>query len=239
MNRKIRRLFFRITILLLILSSCNSTNLDNHVKINDSTKVSNADFAKVDTTLILQYRHRLDSAKGREKDFINYLLSILTQYQGKRLDTTILTVGLIDSDTRVDTIQTRVFLKHDTIWVNSIWIKDNKINWEYSFNNPYLFISDFIYRFYEKDIWIPFTIGIYFAPPILHNTNEYKNLFETAVTYGLEDLKKNGISVNESDYKKYLLNFKGNLIEWGNPTIREGLHIWYEPSNRFVIYYQP
>ena len=241
---KIEKLTLYISTILFVFCGCNnpnnSTRTNNYSQTYDSIKTSDAEFAKIDSNLILHYKHRLDKASNKEKEFIHHLLSTMTQYQNKKLDTIILTFGLIDSDNIVDTIQTRVYLKHNTVCVNSDWIKNHDTIWKDRIKDPYLYISDFnLFQFDTRSIWVAFTIGVCYGAPSIYNINDNRHLTETAINMGLKDLKDNGFKVNKNDYKKYLSDFKGCLITWGQPMTREGLHIWYEPAKRFIVFYQP
>jgi hypothetical protein len=44
--------------------------------------------------------------------------------------------------------------------------------------------------------------------------------------------------VNEASYKKYIEDFNGELLEFGEPE-RRYLVIWYEPIKDFVTFYAP
>jgi len=228
--------------ILVVLCSCNNlaskTAANNHDQSPDSIKQSDAEFANVDTNLILKYKNRLEKANDEEKKYINELLGVISRFQNRKLDTTVLTIGFIDDDKAIDTIRSRVFLKHDTIWVNSNWINNRDTIWEYSLKNPYSYISDFaLFQFNKRDIWVTFTIGIYQAIPKTYKIQDFRNLTEVAVKMGIQDLGSKGFKIGDNDYKDYISNFTGDLIDWGQPEDREGLFIWCRLAKRFVIYY--
>jgi hypothetical protein len=45
--------------------------------------------------------------------------------------------------------------------------------------------------------------------------------------------------LDKEQYRAYLQDFKGDLLEYGQPASREGLWIWYKPAGRMITYYHP
>jgi hypothetical protein len=227
----------------MILFSCdnhrNRTDSNNQKQGSLKIKVSDAEFAEFDSKLISQYKDRLIKADAHETKFVNNLLGLLDKFKSKKLDTTILTTGYIDEDSMIDTIQTRVFLKQGSIHVFSSWIKNLDTLWQFQIQDPYFYISNSDLFINNRSEWIIFTIGIYYSIPAISKFKDYKNLMEMSIDIGIQDLKKQGFNINSDEYKKYILNFNGNLLCWGDQRYREGLHIWYKPLKRFVNYYQP
>ena len=89
-----------------------------------------------------------------------------------------------------------------------------------------------------------FAIGIIYGCPDIESYQESNNRIDTAVKrlaceLGISYLKEKGIRVNELDYKKYLKNYKGNLLNFGDPESDEGIWIWYQPAKCLVRYYLP
>jgi hypothetical protein len=191
-----------------------------------------------DTSLIKKYMNLLDKSSGMDKDFINALISTMTHFQRRNLDTTILTYATFDTDNLIDTIQTRVYVAHDTVFVMSIWEKNGQILWFNKLKNPYVWINDNeLFQGDKRSIWVTFTIGYKYAVPDIYKIKDYNNLFDYAVENGIRDLQRIGIGINNETYKQYLKNYKGNLIAWGDPEIRHGMYIWYDPAKIFILFY--
>jgi hypothetical protein len=110
--------------------------------------------------------------------------------------------------------------------------------WSKTVKNPYTWIGEStLFQYDTRDKWVIFTIGIYQALPEIQNIKGNEDLLEMAVENGLENLKTIGISTSREDYKTYLLNYKRDLIIFGEPVSRDGMFIWYKPAKRFLLYY--
>jgi hypothetical protein len=216
--------------IILLIVGCNQVQPRLHTNISViSTK---------DSLLLTKYQKLLENTRGVEKDFITDLISTLKIFQGTKLDTTILRFGKFDTDYVTDTIATRIFLKFDTVIVSSTWTKNSQLLWTYKLINPYLLInSDSLFEEGKRSKWVTFTIGYKHAVPEIYKIGDYSNLINFAIDFGVADLQKHGIIADKETYKQYLLNFKGDLITWGDPENREGLFIWYDPAKRFVLFY--
>ena len=179
----------------------------------------------------------LKYTEERENKFLLQLIETFEKFSNKALDTVLYTTCFIETNKKLDTIKTRVFEYKDSIIVYSSWIKNDKLLWEKKITNPYMWIDDD--PFFENNKWITFTIGIYYAPPEIHKIDDFINLKKWGVGVGVNELQELGFTIDKESYEQYIENFNGNSIEWGDPESREGLFIWYEPLQRFVVFYQP
>jgi hypothetical protein len=213
---------------LVILFSCSG----NHQKQKQITSIA----AKTDSTLIKPYLHLLQNASEKEKKFIRDLVYTIENYQNKTPDTTIIVIGRIDADENKDTIQSHVFVFHDTVFVQSTWTRKGEILWEHELKNPYLWISDNeAFEFSKRSIWVTFTIAYKHAVPRLIEKSFFSEL-QTATKLGLDNLKSNGLQVDEQAYEQYVTDFQSSLIEYDDPEMHP-IYIWYEPLKRFVLFW--
>jgi hypothetical protein len=60
-----------------------------------------------------------------DRKFVSGFFDLLKKFNGKKLDTTILTFRNIDGDPDRDTIFSRVYYDGDSVYVDSKWIKNN------------------------------------------------------------------------------------------------------------------
>lgn len=226
--------------LIIITLGCNSGNQTDKARsttsntgIPSDVKVSN------DTTLLIDYRALLASVDQMELDFTKDLIATVTSFSSKKLDTTILSIGKIDIDNTQDTIKSRVFKDQDDIIVLSTWYKDSKILWTDTLVNPYLWISNNpLFDYEQRSFWVTFTIGVLYSTPEIKNIQKYSSLIDMASQIGVQSLADSGFKEDPDSYKGYLFGFKNDLVSWGDPENRDGLFIWYEPKQKFVLFYQ-
>ena len=226
--------------LIIISLGCNSGNQNEKTRstLNDSNQSTEV-IVSNDTTLLKDYRALLVSVDQKELDFVKNLIATVTRFATKNLDTTIISIGKIDTDNTPDTIRSRVFKKDEDIIVLSSWSKDSKICWADTLVNPYLWISDNPLFDYElRSFWVTFTIGLHYAAPDIKNIQEYSSLIDMAGQIGIQSLIDSGLKEDPYSYKGYLNSFKNDLVTWGEPERRDGLFIWYEPKQRFVLFYR-
>lgn len=251
------RQFLPLTISLFLISCHNNQGRNRTqdpatIHSTDSLLSKTADRAQastIDDTLFRKYQEAYQKdTSSYDTVFLSKLLAIVKKFNGKKMDTTLLTIGNIDGDMGKDTIFSRVYYHPDSIYVDSKWIKDNKILWNYKYTNPYYsFYSDLLNydptTINPANIWEVFSIGVIYGSPEFEARLEIENddtaAHNMVIEAGIDDLKEAGIKIDTADYKKYLRNFKGNPIGFGNPEGREGLWIWYQPARRFITYFQP
>ena len=195
------------------------------------------EITRLDTSLVLAHYVTADK---RVKEFIDQLLYIYDLFKDRTPDTTLVELGDIDGDGRIDTLWSRVTLRADTVRVQSWWDRDGERMWEYELIQPYLWISDAeLFQWWENP-WVSFTIGVFSAPASLHKPGFNSRISRSVVIrQGLQDLKRKGLEVTEEAYAKYLDSYRGMLISFGHPESRAGLHLWYQPLRRFILYYHP
>jgi hypothetical protein len=241
----LKKIFFGLTFALFLIS-CNSNQDINRIKNQnksisiDSVKTKSAAALTIDTILLKKYLVTFQNDTiSSEKIFVSKLLNIIKDFSGRTLDTTLLTVGNIDGGDARDTIFSRVYYDSDSIFVDSKWVKNNNIVWDYRYANPYYSFDSDLFNYGTRSIWAIFTVGILYGIPEIHSRQEVGQVDSIIYDQGFSDLKEAGIHINIEDYKKYVQNFKGNLLAIGEPETRERLWIWYKPAGILITYYQP
>jgi hypothetical protein len=211
------------------LLSCNSKP-----KTQTETKKNQT----VDSVLLSKYEKQLENSTETEKELLKTTISLIKEFSFRTIDTTIYQICHIDSDLIEDTLSTRIYELKNKIIVLTEWKQNGKLNWTKKLENPYLWINENpLYDYEKRDKWITFAIGLKYALPVFHKTTDQPELLETAINLGIQDLKEQGIDVSATDYKNYIDNYKGDLIEVGDPECNDGLLIWYEPIRKFITFY--
>jgi hypothetical protein len=213
------------SILIILCCSCYSQK-----QINSPAS------AKIDSTLIKPYLLISRNASKKENEFCQDVIHTITKFQNKILDTTVLVIGKVDSDELIDTIQSHIFVRHDTVLVQSIWKRKGKLIWSSESKNPYLWISDNpIFDYSSRSIWVTFTIGHKYAVPRLIEKSTFNEL-EVATDTGMKEFEKLGYKIEKTSYVQYITNFKGSIIEFDDPEVHP-CYIWYEPLKRFILFW--
>ena len=175
-----------------------------------------------------------------DKRFVSHFFDIIRQFNGRKLDTTILTAGNLDGDSNPDSIVSRIYLDSGSIYVASKWLKNHQVLWQDEYTDPYTELNADLIDTTRDNTWVYFAIGILYGPPHIHARNELDSgALSVVYEEGVDDLKKLGINVTQEQYKAYLRDFKGDLLTCGQPESRERLWIWYKPAGRMITYYQP
>jgi len=173
-----------------------------------------------------------------DKIFVSNFFGLIKKFNGKKLDTTILTFGNIDGGPDRDTVFSRVYYNGDSVYVDSKWIKNNHILWRDKYSDPFTELSADLFSDSSRNTWVCFAIGVLYGPPDFYPRTE---MAADSMVYsqGVEDLDSAGIHTDVEKYKAYLEEFKGGFITCGQPESRERLWIWYKPAGRMITYYQP
>ena len=244
----LKQVFFPLTFA-LILISCNShpatksgkDPLSNPVADSGQQKIAyNPGTFTIAPALLKKYQAAcLHDTASYDKKFVSNFFDIIKKFNGKKLDTTILTIGNLDGDLDQDTIFSRVYYDADSIYVDSKWIKNNHILWRDKYTDPYTELNADLLDS-SRNTWVFFAIGVIYGPPDIHPRNVMDSGSLTMVyNQGVDDLNGAGIHTNKEQYKTYLQYFKGDLLAYGQPESREGLWIWYKPAERMITYFQP
>jgi hypothetical protein len=187
-----------------------------------------------DSTLIKPYLNLLPSASREEREFIPILVNTIKKFQNRPLDTTLLVVGLIDSDKINDTIASHVFVRNDTVIIHSSWHRRGEKLWQFELRNPFYIIgtSD-LFTMDKRSIWVAFTIGFKYAIPRLYELPKLEE-GELPIHVIVQALKNDSVDVDENSFKQYMENFQGSRVEFSDPEIHPTF-IWYEPKKMFVL----
>jgi hypothetical protein len=100
----------------------------------------------IDRAVLKKYQEAcLHDTASYDKKFISNFSDIINKFNGKKLDTTILTIGNLDGDLDQDTIFSRVYYHADIIYVDSKWIKNNHVLWKDRYTDPYTSLDANLY----------------------------------------------------------------------------------------------
>jgi len=221
----------RILVLIVILIghfSCTNQRGSDNKRIN----------SKVDTLLLAKYEAQFANSTGSEKELLEKLIPIIKKFSYRKLDTTIVQKCRLDTTYTIDTLTTRIYEESDSIYVKTELKRNGVKLWSKELTNPYAWINNSkLYQFDTRDKWVIFTIGVYYAVPDIDKISKYQNLSEMAVDFGVRELTAGGIAINKDDYRNYIINYKGDLVTFGEPENRDGIFIWYAPVKKFILYY--
>ena len=222
-------------------------NVDNLLTENDKANINLIlqVESEITNSLIATDPRTVENYKNYEntsnKKFIDRLIKTVLEFKDRKADTTVLQICNIDNLGKLDTIKNNIYYSNDTVIVNSSWTKNGQKLWEAKIKNPYLWINDADeFQYDTRKPWVTFTIGIYYAIPDIKSINYYSHINkQTVLQAGLKWAKRENIKMSKDEYSKYLSNFKGDIISYGDPENRMGLLIWYEPVKKFIPFYMP
>jgi hypothetical protein len=234
----------------LFLISCNSHPPTTAVKdslVTHPLDSSQQNIAYVRGTLTIapallkKYQKAfLHDTASYDKRFVANFIDIVRKFNCNKLDTTILTIGNLAGDLVPDTIFSRVYYEADSIFVDSRWIKNNRVLWRDKYSDPYTSLDVNLFSDTSRNTWMCFAIGIIYGPPdILPRGDVDTSALSMVYQQGVDDLKRLGVQTDREQYRVYLQDFKGQLLAFGQPESREGVWIWYKPAGRMITYYQP
>jgi hypothetical protein len=175
-----------------------------------------------------------------DKKFVSNFVDLVKRFSGRKLDTTILSLGNITGGPHPDSIFTRVYLDGGEIKVDSKWLKNGRLMWRDTITGPYTELqADLVDS--TRNPWVFFGIGVFYGPPNFYPEEKAVDpgASSLVISAGLEDLKALGIKLDTAQYKEYLREFKGDVFTRGQPESRERLWIWYKPAGKMITYYQP
>ncbi|MEN8250518.1 MAG: hypothetical protein ABFS32_16410 [Bacteroidota bacterium] len=233
------RNLLQILVAVSILYGCD-TNVKTSSKEVSQPDVAlpSADVLPVDSDYLTKLKSIQMDGTEREAEFATEVLSTISQFTGLPADTTVLIIANIDGVEPLDTIVNRIWVKNDTVYQHTNWSRNGAELWVHDLTNPYLWISDreeFDYG--TRDVWITFTVALKHALPTVHEKEKYAHLYDFAYDMGKATLERKGM--DSAGLKQYIDDFTGQLVEYGEPELREGLIIWHEPSQMFVTFYHP
>lgn len=194
-----------------------------------------------DIRIILRWERELPNLSVREKTYLREIIQTMSKYRYLSEGFSIEKKEDITGDGRQDLLKTSVQINAGEVLCNSEVISNNKIIWKESLTDPYLGLGkSSLFNPDESDIWVRFYIASKYAAPKIISITEYEHIsIDFASQLGLIALKEIGYSVSKSEYIKYLENYKGELIDHGEPEGGGELLIWYAPAEKFITYYAP
>jgi len=243
----LKKILFGLTFILFLIS-CNShsdtkagmDSLTNHTTDSGRQKTAyNPGTLTIAPAVLRKYQEAcLHDTASYDKKFVSNFFDLIKKFNGKKLDTTILTFGNIDGDPDQDTIFSRVYYDGDSVYVDSKWIKNNHILWRDKYSDPYTGLNADLFSECSRNTWVCFAIGVLYGPPDFYPRSEM-TADSMVYSQGVDDLDSAGFHTDVEKYKAYLREFKGEFITCGQPESRERLWIWYKPAERMITYFQP
>lgn len=219
---------------------------------NSPVKRRKASILYCDSATLKSYHAKIIHDKLKyDSGFNNMLFHIINEFNGRPLDTTIVTAGKFDEKGNICKINTRVYLFCDTVFVDSKLYEKNRLLWQYVFKEGWMpegyRCNPIFLDSVPNNSWIYFTCGVYAGPPeFLDYKNNGPRILEGFPSDGkmvidndLSDSKNKGINIPEKQFRTYLKNFKGDLLLYGDLVHREQLFIWYSPAKCFILFYAP
>jgi hypothetical protein len=191
-----------------------------------------------DIKIIKNYENNYLSLNVDEIKFLRNTVDLIKQLRNGEIDTVFKTIGKINNDAVFDTVFTHIYCKDDSIFIDYEWKNKNKLNWKFTYSNPYMWISESeLFQYGRRDIWIIFTIAVQHSvfKFIIHEENQD---LKWEVITGSSYFKDIGYKISESDYKNYLKGFKGQVVIYGQDEGGGNLDIWFEPLKKFIPYYR-
>lgn len=245
----LKQIFGGITVAFLLMG-CNGgsgtkggvDSLANHaIDSGRENKASTLGTFTIAPAVLKKYQEAfLHDTVPYDKRFVANFVGLLRQFNGKRLDTTIVTIGNLDGDSDRDTIVSRVYYEKDTIYVDSKWTKNNQVLWRDRYSDPYTSLDVNLFSDTSRNTWLCFAIGVIYGPPDIQPRSVMDSgALGMVYDQGVDELNRAGIHIDKEQYKAYLQDFKGELLAYGQPESREGLWIWYKPAGRMITYYHP
>jgi hypothetical protein len=229
------------------LTSCNTNpatkggkdSLSSRPADSGQQKIAyNAGTLTISPALLKKYQEACKhDTVSYDKKFVSNFFDIIKKFNGKKLDTTILTIGNLGGELGQDTIYSRVYYDADSIYVDSKWIKNNHVLWRDKYTDPFTELNADLLDS-SRNTWVCFAIGVLYGPPDFYPRTEMP-ADSTVYSQGVEELDSAGIHTDLEKYKAYLRDFRGKFITCGQPESRERLWIWYKPARRMITYFQP
>lgn len=245
-----RAIIWISSILLFSLISCGTNNSKEQIEQQTIPEESikqpiikkyDGEVIPVNSAYIAQLTELKKTSEKWDSEFIDKIISTINSFENRNADTTILTIGNIDGIGKLDTIRTHVYIKSDSVYMTSKWLRNGIQLWMDKITNPYMWINDSDEFDYEaRNIWVTFTIAINYSLPELDNEGRYSSIGnQTASKFGYSELKQQGVQISEQEYLDYLANFKGLVLSYGQPEPHPNLVVWHEPTKQFLTYYAP
>jgi hypothetical protein len=227
-----------ISILLFNLSCSRQIEKKNNETPMNTKQENN--IVETDSIDIKKYLPLLSSSNSFQQEVIKQIISNIQTLRIKEVKEDILTIGEIDGILKQDTIRTKIFVRNDSVFLTSTWIRNNELLWQVTISDPYMWISDnelFDYR--TADIWTRLTIAKDYSLPELSPRSDFSSITDDwVVKNGIADLGVRGIETSIEEYQDYINQFNGMVLTYGEPEARQ-LMIWHEPTKSFLTYYAP
>lgn len=194
-----------------------------------------------DVKILRSYEEELNKLSDPAKEFLKDVLRLIKKFRYRDIDTTIVSIGNINGDSFIDTVRTIIYEKSNEIVVTYVWESEHELMWEHSYKNPYMYVDESnLFQYDTRDLWVTFSIAVKYCVFKFENQDRYKHIDRNmATSIGWSKLKELGISISKEEYRKYLEEFGGQLVYYGQEEGGGNLDIWYNPIGKFIPFYRP
>ena len=201
--------------------------------------LSGRELLAVKTLLTLE--NNFDNFTNKEKLHTNGVLKTIRKYYNRQINTSILTLGNFDGVQPTDTIVSRITDNNKIIIIEYSYLRNGEVIWSNTHKEPFLeIINSKTYEELSKNLFVSGYLAIKRCPAKVYESENLESIIKKhAFEFGMAELKKKGIKVSESDYRKFIDSFDNDVLshsynEWGSKV-----QIWYEPAKEFVTIYHP
>ena len=191
-----------------------------------------------DSALIREYDSAKVSADKDLRPFMDSVRALMVRFNGRVLDTTIVTKANFRGNGALDTLLCRV-------WWNGAKIIDDEVVkmgadtvWNSRFEDRNFDIQTPAYNKNGKirtwELFVAEVLGGA-AGTYLHEKNILRD--SLAVEFGAGSKSQDGKVLDTLVYAKYLDSFSGDLLDLTGGEYEGGVYVWYEPFKMFLPYY--
>ncbi len=159
-----------------------------------------------------------------------------------KLDTTFFTIADFDNSSGIDTVTTRIIEKeYGEFNIVYSLLRKGTVIWSTKSSNPYFWLGD--NQLFEE--WDNHYFFGYLALKYCRaeKVDMWKPLEEEVlnqiVNLGYAEIQDEASNISKSEYKRFIVNYDGDLIEHSQFEAGSKLQIWFEPIKKFISFYAP
>jgi len=190
---------------------------------------------------LLTLEKNFDNFTNKEKLHTKGVLKTIRKYYNRQIDTSFLTLGNFDGVQPTDTIISHITDNNKIIIIEYSYLRNGEVIWSHTHKDPFLeIINSKTYEELSKNLFVSGYLAIKRCPAKVYKSENLESIIKKhAFEFGFAKLKKKGIKVSESDYRRFIDTFDNDVLshsynEWGSKV-----QIWYEPAKEFVTIYHP
>ncbi|MBS2214055.1 YARHG domain-containing protein [Carboxylicivirga mesophila] len=191
---------------------------------------------------IKNIENNYSNLSSKEKHTVLEIFAFIKSNLHNKLDTTFYTIADFDNFPGLDTVTTRILEKEygefnivysllrkgTVIWSTKssnpyFWLGDNQLfqEWDNHYFYGYLALKNC--RAKRVDMWKPLE----------------EEVLNQIVSIGYTEIQDEASNISKSEYKRFIVNYSGELIEHSQFEAGSKLQIWFEPIKKFISFYAP